>query len=72
MKENSSKISQEIHINRNMSNAKTWLGFPLYTEGKVETQNQLKYLGLSWNFCLKNVRHDFRLIEPKLRSIEIY
>ena len=30
-KESSSKISQEIHINRNMSNTKTWLGFPLYT-----------------------------------------
>ena len=31
VKESSSKISQEIHINHNMSNTKTWLGFPLYT-----------------------------------------
>ena len=31
VKETSSKISQEIHINRNMSNTKMWLGFPLYT-----------------------------------------
>ena len=36
VKETSSKISQEIHINRNMSNTKTWLGFPLYTYGKLE------------------------------------
>ena len=31
VKKTSSKISQEIHINRIMSNTKTWLGFPLYT-----------------------------------------
>ena len=31
VKESSLKISQEIHTNRNMSNTKTWLGFPLYT-----------------------------------------
>ena len=31
VKETSSKISQEIHTDRNMNNTKTWLGFPLYT-----------------------------------------
>ena len=36
MKESPSKISQEIHINRNMSNTKTWLGFAFYTQGKLE------------------------------------
>ena len=37
VKETSSKISQKIHINCNMSNTKMWLGFPLYTSGKLET-----------------------------------
>ena len=70
MKESSLKISQEIHTNRNMSNTKTWLGFAFYIYGKLETQNVLNNIGLSWKFAEKNVGPDFRLIEPKLRSIE--
>ena len=70
MKESFSKISQEIHTNRNMSNAKTWLRFAVYTQGKLETQNVLNNIGLSWKFAEKNVRPNFQLIEPKLRSIE--
>ena len=70
MKESSSKILQEIHTNRNMSNTKTWLGIAFYTQGKLETQNVLNNIGLSWKFAEKNVRPDFWLIEPKLQSIE--
>ena len=29
-------LTREIHINRNMSNTKTWLGFAFYTQGKLE------------------------------------
>ena len=53
-----------------MSNAKTWLRFAVYTQGKLETQNVLNNIGLSWKFAEKNVRPDFQLIESKLRSIE--
>ena len=71
MKESSLKISQEIHTNHNISNTKTWLGFVFYTQGKLETQTVLNHLGMSWKFTeKKNVKPDFRLIEPKLRSIE--
>ena len=56
MKESSSKISQEIHTNRNVSNTKTWLGFAFYTYGKLETQNVLNNIGLSWKSAEKKKR----------------
>ena len=71
MKKRFSRISQEIHTNSNMNNTKTWLGFAFYTWGKLETQNVLNNIGLSWKFAeKKNNKPDFRLIKPKLRLIE--
>ena len=42
VKESSSKISQEIHTNRNLSNTKTWLEFAFYTWGKLENPKHFK------------------------------
>ena len=36
-----------------MSNTKTWLGFAFYTSGKLETQNVLNNIGLSWKSAEK-------------------
>ena len=56
MKESSLKISQEINTNRYISNTKTWIGFAFYTLRKLETQNVLNNIGLSWKFAEKKKR----------------
>ena len=38
--------------------------------GQIRNPKRFNNIGLSWKFTEENVRLDFRLIKPKLRSIE--
>ena len=64
------QISQEIYINSNMSNTKTWLEFAFYTQDKLENPKHFKQLELSWKSAEKRILPEIRSIEPKLQSIE--
>ena len=48
-----------------------WLRFAFYTYDKLKNPKRLNETGPSWNSAEKTFRPDFRLIEPKLQSIEI-
>ena len=64
-------LTRDLHKQQYEKPLKPGKGLPYIPRAKHKILNVLNELGLSWNSAEKRFLPDFRLIEPKLRSIKL-